>query len=328
MPLAAAFVNGGLGKPLAIILHHVASGRRIVDTIARFSEIFSAFIASKAGGNRRASHLGSLELTGRYWVEFVGDGDIQEITTADVEKFLYDVRVQRELKPNSVHLQFRNIRNFFNWATANDELQHNPVLKVSKPFTEKPQKEFLSKDECIDFLSQLKKRRGYLAQRDYIINALFIHSWVRLGEMASLTIDDIRPKESAIVINGTKGREERYVVIPQEFMTELAQYVRRHRPKTDDDNRAVFLERTGEPFKARGIRVMVCKLQREYIPRKLRKYGPHVYRHTGITLAVGKGSEIRKVQKKAGHKDIETTEDYIHLEKDYFDNFKENPLKR
>jgi site-specific recombinase XerD len=294
---------------------------------ATFAELYAAFLQSKKSTGRRQASLAVLEVTRRYWVEFVGgDLPVEQITKEHIEKFLLDVRIQRELKDNSVHLHYRNIRTFLNWCVDNDELTTNPIERVEAPRVEETVPEFLSPDECRAFLDAVKNRGDVLALRDYMICALLIYAFIRLGELVTLAVDDVNPAECRLRVTTHKGHSERYVTIPSDFMQELARWVRRHR-LAPREVRTLFCTRDGQPFTAHGIQSLVNRLQREYIPRKLKKYGPHVFRHTGITLMAGANRNLRVLQKAAGHKSIETTEKYLHLTEEAQGEFKKNPLK-
>ena len=158
--------------------------------------------------------------------------------------------------------------------------------------------------------------------RDFTIITLFLNCGMRLSELVSIDVRDIR--ESKITIAG-KGNKQRTVYLNSACQIALNSYLPlRHKIETTDS--ALFLNNHNKRLGARGVQLMVEK----YV--KLANLDPritvHKLRHTAATLMYQHGNvDIRALQAILGHEQLSTTEIYTHInEKRLQDAVAANPL--
>jgi len=77
-----------------------------------------------------------------------------------------------------------------------------------------------------------------------------------------------------------------------------------------------FLKRYGEPLGERGVRKLIARYTRDAGLEKT--VSPHVFRHTFGTMKAesGKVSPFQ-LQQWLGHRNINTTQIYVHLSKEH-----------
>lgn len=127
---------------------------------------------------------------------------------------------------------------------------------------------------------------------------VFLKGGLRVHEAAELEIDNIDPRGYLKIMG--KGRREEVVAIDAGTMKAINDYLAL---KTDHSNK-VF---------PRGVRVIEKIIKRIGERARLnKKVTPHVLRHTAATSLLDKGFDIGEVRDQLRHRNIATTNIYIH----------------
>jgi site-specific recombinase XerD len=78
----------------------------------------------------------------------------------------------------------------------------------------------------------------------------------------------------------------------------------------------VLCQKNGQPLRANMLACLLERATRKAglaTGRKPRHAGPHFFRHTFCSHLSMRGAPARAVQKLAGHRDLGTTQRYMHL---------------
>ena len=141
---------------------------------------------------------------------------------------------------------------------------------------------------------------------------------LRAGEMRALEWTDLDFVKRQIrversdwrgLVGTTKGNRVRYVPMTARLSNALQQHRHLKSPR-------VICEAKGTPIRANGLRYLVERAVRKAglaASRKPRHAGPHVLRHTFCSHLAMRGAPARAVQELAGHRDLGTTQKYMHL---------------
>jgi len=79
---------------------------------------------------------------------------------------------------------------------------------------------------------------------------------------------------------------------------------------------ALFLNHNGEPRGDRGVHKLIDRLCKEAGLEK--RISPHIFRHTFASVKDESGKIYPfQLQQWLGHKDIKTTQIYVHMSKEY-----------
>ena len=138
-------------------------------------------------------------------------------------------------------------------------------------------------------------------------------SGIRRAELAELNIGDIDFRNQLITVRKGKGGYDRCVPIAQRALDAVTNYIVNLRPvlaRVDSGN-ALFLGETGK-------RVQLSKLTGlvgDYVKRSGIgiKGSCHLFRHATATHMLRNGADLRSVQEMLGHKDIQSTQLYMHV---------------
>lgn len=152
------------------------------------------------------------------------------------------------------------------------------------------------------------KRR--LNTRNMCILELLFCLGLRIGEAASLDLDDYCQEDSTILIRG-KGSRERLLFISSPVVCQKLNLWIRTRQEMSPATTALFINRYGNRLSIYSIENIFYKY------RDLSKINPsatpHYLRHSFATQLLNNGAGIRDVQELLGHSSIVTTQIYTEV---------------
>ncbi|MBV2183025.1 MAG: tyrosine-type recombinase/integrase, partial [Rhizobium sp.] len=139
---------------------------------------------------------------------------------------------------------------------------------------------------------------------------LLLDTGIRIGELASIRLEDISLPDRCLKIHG-KGNRQRFVYLfPKPLYRTLSDYLSKRR-NLDVKCERFFINSAGFALTPPRIRVSLHELAGHAgIDRHVT---PHMLRHTCATQWLEAGLDIRYVQKLLGHQSISTTEIYTHV---------------
>ncbi|HVF07437.1 MAG TPA: tyrosine recombinase XerC [Actinomycetota bacterium] len=150
-----------------------------------------------------------------------------------------------------------------------------------------------------------------IALRDVAALELMYGSGLRVGEVASLTVDRVDLDRGRVSVMG-KGAKEREVPMSDYAVEAVRAFLRDGRATlAADGSRHLFHNRRKKPFSSRDIRTMVERYGGTVLPG--RRVTPHTLRHSFATHLLEGGADIRAVQELLGHASVATTQRYTHV---------------
>ena len=153
--------------------------------------------------------------------------------------------------------------------------------------------------------------RAALGDKYALVLGLLISTGMRVGELASLQLDNIDAASGRIRILGKGNRERIVFVTDGALLDELNDYVTARDADHSLSERKLFVGKYGRPVHAAQIRRWVRRLGVASGIR--RRVTPHMLRHTAATMLVEFGTDIRLVQRLLGHQSIVTTQIYTYV---------------
>ena len=200
------------------------------------------------------------------------------------------------------------------WLTKVPRIRKPKVRLISADFS------YLRTDEEIARL--LRAAEAAEGEDTYALYAMAINTGMRVGELAGLLWSDVDLDRRLVTVqrsfNGpTKADDVRYVPILDSLLPILREWRLRH------PGRLVFTNRDGRMFQpsSRVFQETLHRvLDRAGFPRierggKTRRYIHfHDLRHTFASHWVMKGGDLFKLQKILGHKTVQMTMRYAHLQ--------------
>ncbi len=244
---------------------------------------------------------------------------LKQITLEDIHSYLYYLKGAYDSKPATLARKASTIRIFFAYMSNKEkELEVNPAQNLESPKLDKRQPKYLTLEESKKLLEVSiqpncdGKNRNL--ERDFAIVTLFLNCGMRLSELVSINLKDIKFDECKMTVIG-KGNKERTIYLNKACMKAIQQYldVRQKTGIKKEDESALFLSERLERISKRTVQYVVEKeLKKAGLDTS--KYSTHKLRHTAATLMYQYGDvDIRALQELLGHKSIATTEIYTHV---------------
>ena len=248
--------------------------------------------------------------------DFLVSSSFWEVTLKNpetVKMYFIDQRIaiQREKKSiKTCNLYVGAIRSFFRFCLY----MELPVLNYKWiNFSKEPQRniEYLNDEEIESIFQEIKKRhvknknQELIKIRDLCIVKLLFYTGLRVSELLNLRKEDL--KDDMIQIIG-KGWIHRVTFLKRG--TEERQLIEYYLRLRNDDYEQLFINHShNEPWKL-SRNAVESMVKREWAKIWI-KVRPHIFRHSFATKLIRKKASIFHIQKLLGHKNIQTTQNYL-----------------
>ena len=234
---------------------------------------------------------------------------LAKVRPADLREH-FRAQQQAGRSPSSINRAIAATRSFFRFLVEEGRLEESPAqslrsIRLGPPFAPK----HLSVAE-VERLLSLPDPETRVGRRDRAVLMLLYNTGLRVGELCVLNREDVRlPEEGWGVLQVVgKGRRLRRLPINRSAADPLLAYL----ADRDDEEPALFLNRSRGRFSVRGIALLVNRYLRA--AGITDRSGPHVLRHTFATHALRARPNLRAVQELLGHAWVTTTQRYTHME--------------
>lgn len=124
---------------------------------------------------------------------------------------------------------------------------------------------------------------------------------LRVSEVVNLKIEDIDSSRMLIHIKNAKGRKDRVVPLSKHVLELLRKYWKEYKPKE-----YLFNGQNSPQYSTGSCQ----KIYKKYIDNNS---SIHTLRHSSFTNLLESGTDLRVIQKIAGHSSSKTTEIYTHV---------------
>jgi integrase/recombinase XerD len=225
------------------------------------------------------------------------------------------------LATSSIARAISSIRGFHRFLVLEEGEEIDPSEHIELPRRARTLPDVLSVEEIEAILKAPEvddPERNPYGYRDRALLETLYATGMRVTEIRTLKRRQIMPDAGLVRIIG-KGNKERLAPIGKTALTWIDRYNRRARsllvrPGVVNDD-VLFLNSRGSALSRNAI----WKMTREYAKRAgiTKSVHPHTFRHSFATHLLEGGADLRSVQEMLGHEDINTTQIYTHIDREY-----------
>ena len=283
----------------------------------------------------------STEKTYVHWIKryinFCGYQARQDISSADISRFLEYLVVKKNVSPNTQ----KTALNAVVFLCRELLKQNTESLKYKRSKKGPKIPEVFTHHEAITVINGLAEPAKLVAQ-------LMYGSGLRINEALRLRAADIDLETNSITVRNGKGNRDRKTLLPSMLVRSIKQQLNLVRVLHDRDLDKGFCEvympyalALKFPTQARGygwqylfpaskltVDPRSGKMMRHHITDRMvqkhvmraihkakiiKKAGCHTFRHSFATRLLEKGTDLRNIQELLGHSDIKTTQIYTHV---------------
>ena len=241
-------------------------------------------------------------------VSEIPDKIILNATLNDAYAFLTYCRTVRKNDTNARARKAVSIKRFYRYLEINGKIENNVMAFIESPKTKRGLPKYLTLDQSTDLLRSVD---GKNKERDFCILTLFLNCGLRLSELVSINISDIRDN-GTLVVTG-KGNKERVIYLNDACISAIRSYMSVRPKDRVVDRDALFLSNR----LTRISREMVQKTVQKFLEKAGmadKGFSTHKLRHTAATLMYQYGNvDPLQLKEILGHENLSTTEIYTHI---------------
>jgi integrase/recombinase XerD len=237
-----------------------------------------------------------------------------ELLVADrecVQAFL--ARQARDMKAATLARRMASLRKFYRHWILSGQASFDPTAELTAPKRVRPLPKALDEDriEALLLAPELDQAGGL---RDRAMLELMYATGMRVTELVTLPLGQIKLRERYVQILAGKGGKQRLVPMGDVAVDWIEQYLERSRPALVGTHQVAeaFVNQRGRPLTRQGFWYII-KQYATGAGIDASHLSPHVLRHAFATHLLNHGADLRVVQMLLGHADITTTQIYTHV---------------
>lgn len=263
--------------------------------IELYFELKGATEASKESYRRRMEAF----------IAFLQDRNIclETLTETDIQQYILYLKREKKLSAGTINNYISAIRFFYTYVLGKEWDQKKiPRMKRRTYFPVIPPREDVM--AILNATTNLKHKA---------ILALVYGSGLRVSEVARLRICDICSKTMQVRVEHAKHDTNRYTILSETALTVLRQYFRiTFAPGSYKLEDWLFPgQKPGEHINVKTIKNTLIKLRNRL--QLDQRISAHTLRHCFATHCLENGVEIAFIQQMLGHKNLKTTNIYLHM---------------
>jgi integrase/recombinase XerD len=243
--------------------------------------------------------LESYTLNARIFLDY-SNSPVDQLDEEDIRKFLSYLIHEKKASPGTVNTYSAAIRFLFA-VTLNRTLNY---LQIPRQKKRKTLPEVLTREEVFSIINSCKniKHKAMLM--------LVYSAGLRVGEAASLKIQNIDSNNMRVFVEDGKGGKDRYTILSEACLHVLRDYWKIYKPNHPEG--WLFLGTYDvSHITSRGIANAFNKaIERTGISKNV---SIHTLRHSFATHLLEDGVSLLQIKELLGHATIQSTTVYLHL---------------
>jgi integrase/recombinase XerD len=231
-----------------------------------------------------------------FFFKYFESFDLKSVTKEQIESYIYFLITKYKIGESKQNSAINAIKFYYEHVLGMPREYYN----IQRPKSSKTLPNVLPFEEVYRLINSPEniKHKAIL----YTIYS----GGLRISEVISLRINDIRSNEGCIYIKGAKGKKDRRTVLSEILLNLLREYYIKYKPSY-----WLFEGQDGGQYSLKSIQNIFREAQ---IKSGVNPWcTPHTLRHSFATHLLENGENLRNIQIMLGHENSKTTEIYTHV---------------
>ncbi len=244
--------------------------------------------------------------------KYVSDNKINylKVTEETILEYMEYLREENK-KESTISRSLASIRSFYQYLIRVKKIKKDPTMTIESPKINKRTPNILTSKE-VELLLDQPKDVDLKGTRDKAMLEFAYATGMRVTEMISLDIDDVKLDEGYVVCRGRS--KSRNIPLGSMSMKALKEYIDDARPYLirDESEEALFVNVNGTRLTRQGFwKIVKYYKEQAHIEKDIT---PHVLRHSFATHLLQNGADLKAIQTMLGHSDISSTQVYMQFQ--------------
>ena len=244
--------------------------------------------------------------------KYVSDNKINylKVTEETILEYMEYLREENK-KESTISRSLASIRSFYQYLIRVKKIKKDPTMTIESPKISKRTPNILTSKE-VELLLDQPKDVDLKGTRDKAMLEFAYATGMRVTEMISLDIDDVKLDEGYVVYRGRS--KSRNIPLGSMSLKALKEYIDDARPYLirDESEEALFVNVNGTRLTRQGFwKIVKYYKEQAHIEKDIT---PHVLRHSFATHLLQNGADLKAIQTMLGHSDISSTQVYMQFQ--------------
>lgn len=244
--------------------------------------------------------------------KYVSDNKINylKVTEETILEYMEYLREENK-KESTISRSLASIRSFYQYLIRVKKIRKDPTMTIESPKINKRTPNILTSKE-VELLLDQPKDVDLKGTRDKAMLEFAYATGMRVTEMISLDIDDVKLDEGYVVCRGRS--KSRNIPLGSMSLKALKEYIDDARPYLirDESEEALFVNVNGTRLTRQGFwKIVKYYKEQAHIEKDIT---PHVLRHSFATHLLQNGADLKAIQTMLGHSDISSTQVYMQFQ--------------
>ncbi len=244
--------------------------------------------------------------------KYVSDNKINylKVTEETILEYMEYLREENK-KESTISRSLASIRSFYQYLIRVKKIKKDPTMTIESPKINKRTPNILTSKE-VELLLDQPKDVDLKGTRDKAMLEFAYATAMRVTEMISLDIDDVKLDEGYVVCRGRS--KSRNIPLGSMSLKALKEYIDDARPYLirDESEEALFVNVNGTRLTRQGFwKIVKYYKEQAHIEKDIT---PHVLRHSFATHLLQNGADLKAIQTMLGHSDISSTQVYMQFQ--------------
>ena len=233
-----------------------------------------------------------------------------KVTEETITDYMEYLREENK-KESTISRSLASIRSFYQYLIRVKKIKKDPTMTIESPKINKRTPNILTSKE-VELLLDQPKDVDLKGTRDKAMLEFAYATGMRVTEMISLDIDDVKLDEGYVVCRGRS--KSRNIPLGSMSLKALKEYIDDARPYLirDESEEALFVNVNGTRLTRQGFwKIVKYYKEQAHIEKDIT---PHVLRHSFATHLLQNGADLKAIQMMLGHSDISSTQVYMQFQ--------------